>query len=103
MPKDYKNAKRVRLATNYNQSHINKWVEYRNSMGILNRKTTLEDLVDFAEILLGEEKVSTNNYLNTIVNYEIDNETIEECAFFERRYSKIRNKVKKLPHLPLMQ
>jgi hypothetical protein len=96
MSKDYKNAKRVKLATNYNQSHINKWDEYRNSMGILNRKTTLEDLADFAEVLLGENKVSTNNYLSTIVNYEIDEERMEECSFFERRYSKIRNKVKKI-------
>ena len=56
-------------------------------MEISNRKVTIDDLVDFGEVLLGEGLTSVNNYLSTVVNYHIDNENMESCQFFERRYA----------------
>ena len=74
---NYKNAKRVKLSVNYNNTHLNKWNKYASDMEINNRKVTIDDLVDFGEVLLGEGLTSVNNYLSTVVNYHIDNENME--------------------------
>ena len=94
--KDYKCAKRIKLSTDYNLSHIKKWQDYVSSMEIGHRKFTIADLQDFAEVLLGEEKISVNNYLSTVVNYLVEDDKIVGDPFFERKYGKIRSNVKKL-------
>jgi len=91
----YRNAKRVKLAPSYNVSHLNKWQSYAEEMGCSNR-ATINDVTDFAEVLLGEGKVSVNNYLSTVVNWLVDNDKIVADPFFERKYGRIRHNVKNL-------
>ena len=92
---NYKDAPRVNLSAKYNESHLKKWRDYAKDME-LGEFVTIEDVQDFAEVLLGEKKVSVNNYLSTVLTFHIENGTMIESPFFERRYGKIRERVRKM-------
>ena len=52
MPDNFRSAKRVKLDSSVNISHIHKWEQYRREMGN-SGVVTMDELVDFAESMLG--------------------------------------------------
>ncbi len=88
----YVSAKRRKIEPKYNASHLKRWTAYKSDMGV--GKASVDHLVDFAECLLGEDISSSNNYLSTVVTYEVDSGNMVEDVFFERRYGKLRDRIR---------
>ncbi len=95
----YDNAKRRKIEVNYNASHLKRWKEYKSDMGV--SRVRVQDIADYAECLLGEGFSSCNNYLSTVVTYEIDCDNVVADIFFERKYSKLRDRIRAIVGIAL--